>query len=419
MTGTKWNIETNSDLTAEAGTAVGLDTLPPETVAGRLSDRAGASYPQKAALTAPVWYQDSTATNIPGGAVRPRAIHLFWQALQGAIPAGSKMPPLSPTGGGDLTNKGSKGVANIGVGATNIYVGGVTAAPSLRIKSPSANTVVTGYWSSATPPVWVPIVPSTTYAFVLESCDPVTGVGSGVKSASLSVTTPATSTTTQNVTTPPGAPGGLTLTAPVPVIVSGAGSPLALTWNRVVGATTYEVWDNNTVGDDLTMDPANPGFNIGDVRINAAVAQPALPATQVTVNTPNYQHPGVPVRLKVRAIKTDSNGTAYSAFSPVLNLTIAPANSIPGVAPAPTPTNGSGHTVSVVINAPTISSSFPPPDYYKLFDGATLKATVAYPASAPVVLTYSGTGVAYSLTVVAGNAKGAAAASTAATGTTT
>lgn len=417
-----WNIETNSDLTAESGSAAGHTTFPPETAAARLTDRAGASYPVLPSMATPTWYLDTTGTATPGGKIGPRHIQLFWHSNTGAIPAGSLMPPLTPTASADPNNKGSKGLDSIGISGHNIYINGGTN-PSYTTHGPQTTVGLTGYWSQATPPVWVPLAPSTTYTITVQPFKLQPGINGltpgtailGTKSASLSVTTPAATTTTQQVTTNPGPPGGVTLTAPLPVITSTAGGPISLTWNRIAGATSYEVWDNNTLGDTLVLDPSNPGFFIGDTRIVASVSQPALPATQVTVNTPNYTAPSLPVRIKVRAVKTDSNGTAYSAFSPTMYATIPAALNIPAVPAAPT-VAFTGHNALVTVVPGTVSSSFGPAAFYNVYDGAKFITQLTAPTLTTHII-YSGAGVAYSITVVAGNSKGLSAASPATAGT--
>lgn len=429
------NIETNSDLTAESGSLAGRTTTPPETAAARITDRQAVSYPVIPAPPTPIWYTNSSGTAIPGGTVTPTSIQLFWKSNVGAIAAGSKMPPLPPTASADPINKGSAGVQHLGVGGHNIYINGATS-PSLRLRGPATTAIITGYFNSSG--VWTLIQPNTTYTIVVEACYPtgtlpglqgngpttpsaLAGTGSGNKSASLSVTTPLTTTTSQQVTTPPPTAGGVQLTAPVPVITAPAGVQISMSWNRVSQATGYELWDNNSTTNDLQPDPNNPGFFLGDYKVGT-ITQVALPATTVTYMTPAYQIPGVPFRLKVRSVKTDSNGTAYSAFSPVLRGTIPPALTAPATPPAPTAANNASpaHSVNVTVNANSSFTGGNAPEYYKIYDGATLKTQLtAAQIGTPYQIQYAGSGVNYSITVVAGNSKGLSVASPAATGTTT
>jgi hypothetical protein len=400
----KWNLETNTDATGEAGSAANLTTSPPLTYAQRITNRP-ANYGKPFVPPTPQWYTNTTGTAIPGGTVTPTSIQLFWRSNVGQIAA---VPG----------NKGSNGLDSMGVGAHNLYVNGATS-PSFTIRGAKLNHVLTGYWSSATPPVWTPIAPSTTYTIVVEPCD-TTQVASGNKSTSLSVTTPAASTTSQQVTTNPTTPGGLALAAPLPVITSNAGGAIQLSWNRVNSATSYEVWDNNTVSTDLLPDLSNPGRYIGDVLLVGAIAQPALPATSVTASTPAYTVPRVPVRLRVRAVKTDSNGTAYSAFSPMLRLTIPAALNAPAAPPAPT-LNGTvaAGLIHLNLTAPTVSAAAGPPEWYAVYDGTKRVAYLNAPlGAAPQVTLQYGLSQPYNFTVVCGNSQGASPASTALTGTT-
>jgi hypothetical protein len=399
----EWNLETNTDLTGEPGSASGLTTSPPLTPAQRIANRP-AGYGQKFVPPTPQWYTNATGTLIPGGSLTPTSIQLFWHSNIGQIPA--------TTG-----NKGSKGLDSMGVGAHNLYINGATS-PSLTIRGPKLNHVLTGYWSSATPAVWTPIVPNTAYTIVVEPCD-TNQVASGNRSTALSVTTPATSTTSQQVTTNPKTPGNVALAAPLPVITSNAGGAIQLGWNRVPDATSYEVWDNNTVGTTLKPDPNNPGFYLGDTRVIASVAQPPA-GTPVTATTPNYTVPRVPVRLRVRAVKTDANGTAYSAFSPPVYATIPAALNAPAAPPAPA-LNGTvaAGLVHLNITAPTVSASNGAPEWYAVYDGTRRVAylTGVLGAAPQVTLQYT-VNQPYSFTVICGNSQGASPASAALAGTT-
>ncbi|MFI9271829.1 hypothetical protein ACIGXM_14080 [Kitasatospora sp. NPDC052896] len=417
MTTPIWNLETNSDLTAEPGSAAGNTTFPPETAAQRIAARPS-NYGKPFVPPTPIWGVDGSGNPTNGGFITPTSFQLFWHSNIGQIPAGSKMPPLPPTASADPNNLGSKGIDSIGIGGHNIYINGA-ANPSLFIRGSKLNTVVTGYWSTATPPVWTPVAPSTTYFVRVEPVD-TTLVATGNLSATLSVTTPAATTTSQQVTTPPGPPGGVTLVAPLPVITSSAGGPIEITWNRISTATGYEVWDNNTPGDDLQPDPSRPGFFIGDTLIVGSIAQPALPATAVTVYTPNYTVPRTPFRIRVRSIKTDSNGTAYSAFSPTMYGTIPAALAAPA-APA-APTLGGTITAGLVhldLTEPAVSPTAGPPEWYAVYDGTKRVALLNAPlGTAPQVTLQYAVSQAYSFTVVCGNSLGVSPASAALAGTT-
>jgi hypothetical protein len=302
----------------------------------------------------------------------------------------------------------------MGVGAHNIYVNGA-ATPSLTIKGPKLNHVLTGFTVSG---VWTPIAPSTTYTIVVEPCD-TNQVATGNKSVSLSVTTPASSTTSQQVTTNPRTPGSVALTAPLPVITSNAGGVVQLSWSRVPDATGYEIWDNNTVGTTLKPDPNNPGFYLGDTRIVASIAQTAV-GVPVTASTPAYTVPRTPVRLRVRAVKTDANGTAYSSFSAPVYGTIPAALNAPAAPPAPT-VNGTivAGLVHLNITAPTVSAAAGPPEWYAVYDGTKRVAylTGALGGAPQVTLQYT-VSQTYSFTVVCGNSMGLSPASAALAGTT-
>jgi hypothetical protein len=395
-----WNLETTTDATAEPGSAAGLTTWPPLTYAARIAARP-ANYGKPFVPPAPSWRTDSSGNPTPGGAVTPRSIQLSWLHNIGAI---------TPSPG----NKGSRGLDSIGVGGHNIYINGA-AAPSLFIKGARTNTVITGYSASG---VWTPIQPATSYFIRVEPVD-VNLVASGNLGPTLSVTTPAASTTSQQVTTNPKTPGNVALAAPLPVITSNAGGAIQLGWNRVVDATSYEVWDNNTVGTTLKPDPANPGFYLGDSRIISSIAQPPA-GTPVTASTPNYTVPRVPVRLRVRAVKTDANGTAYSAFSPTIYETIPAALNAPAAPPAPA-LNGTvaAGLVHLNITAPTVSPSNGAPEWYAVYDGTKRVAylTGVLGAAPQVTLQYT-VNQPYSFTVVCGNSQGVSTASAALAGTT-
>jgi len=167
------------------------------------------------------------------------------------------------------------------------------------------------------------------------------------------------------------------------------------------------------------MDPARIGLNQHDVKIGE-VNQPPAGTKTVTFTTPNYTVPRQGFALKVRAVRTDANGTAVSAFSPPLRGHIPQATNAPATPGAPGLFESPivGGQVKLTIIPPTVTASSGAPEWYALYDGTRKVANVTAPLGvAPHVTLRYTTGQNYSFTVVAGNSAGTSAPSNALAGT--
>ncbi|AZM47763.1 hypothetical protein DMB38_20010 [Streptomyces sp. WAC 06738] len=167
------------------------------------------------------------------------------------------------------------------------------------------------------------------------------------------------------------------------------------------------------------MDPSRIGLNSHDVKIGE-VNQPSASTKTVTFTTPNYATPRQPFALKVRAVRTDSNGTAVSDFSPLLRGHLPATTVAPGTPGAPTLTTTPivGGQVKLTLTPPTVDSTHGAPEWYAVYDGARKVATAYAPlGTAPHVTLQYAAAQTYSFTVVAGNSIGVSAASSALTGT--
>jgi len=167
------------------------------------------------------------------------------------------------------------------------------------------------------------------------------------------------------------------------------------------------------------MDPSRIGLNESDVKLGE-VTQPGSGTRTVTYTTPNYTVPRRAFGIKVRAVHTDSNGTAVSDFSPILRGHLPASTVAPGTPGAPTLTTTPvvGGQVKLTISAPTVDSTHGAPEWYAIYDGSRKVASVSAPlGTAPHVTLQYAAGQTYSFTVVAGNSAGISSASTALTGT--
>ncbi|MFJ4739028.1 fibronectin type III domain-containing protein [Streptomyces sp. NPDC088775] len=414
MANENWNLETNSELTAESGSPVALINAP-RTAEARVAERP-ADYGASVVPPKPTWYKTADGKDTGAGRVQPREIQIYWRSNIGEIAAHAKMPPLPPLPDQGGYNLGSRGL-------DHIYIAGhrVTLTGKGDIVVPGADTdaVITGYWDRTDPahPQWVRVQPETTYTVTVAAYnhDNVYGPASDP----LTVTTPAIGFDQQHTTLPPGPVNDLAFGGPLPVITSSGGGPITLRWNKQANVTKYEVFNNASRETDVPMDLTRPGLNVGDVKLGE-IAQPSGTAQTVTFTTPNFTVPDLRLALKVRAVRTDANGTATGPFSIVLRSQIPPATAAPGKAGTPTLTESPvvGGQVKLTLVAPSIGPVNGAPTYYAVYDGLRKVATVDAPlGTAPHVTLAYKAGQAYSFTVVAGNSLGLGPASTALTGT--
>lgn len=217
------------------------------------------------------------------------------------------------------------------------------------------------------------LTPSTTYSVTVSAVGPG---GESAQSSALSVTTLPVQTAPS--LPPVGATGYVQ-------VDSAADGVLTLHWNAVPATpavTSYKIIDGTTVKNTISA-----------------------PATSGTITVV----PGAPYAVTVRATNSAGDGPpsnpAITGTMP--GATTAPAQ-ITGLA-----LNGSVTTTTIPIhwNADAKATS------YKVYDGATLKATITAPTTSTTLTGYT-TGTAYSLTVKGSNTVGDGAASTALTGST-
>ena len=403
MADEKWNLNTTTDLTAEPGSPVGL-VNPPRSAAQHIADRPG-GYGEQVVPPKPIWYIGPDGNPHSYGVTEPRKILLFWRSNVGERDA-------------DMTTNYYKGVGGLqGIGVAGHKV---TVNSTGEIHHPGAETslTLTGFWDNTDPdnPVWTQIQPSTSYTITVAAHNQAGEYGPD--SDELTITTPALGYDQQHLTLPPKPPNDVDFAAALPMITSGAGGGIQLRWTRIPGVTKYEIYDNPTAATNEGMDPSRIGLNANDVK-RGEVAQPGS-GTVVTFTTPAYTVPRQTFALKVRAVTTDSNGTAVSAFSPPLRGHLPASTKVPGKPPAPTLTVSPivGGSVKLTLTPPTIDASNGAPEYYAVYDGSRKVAVInaPLPAAPQVTLSYA-TGTAYSFTVVAGNNQGTSVPSNALTGT--
>ncbi|MGW3153665.1 hypothetical protein [Streptomyces sp. NPDC001089] len=404
MANEKWNLNTTGDLTAETGSPVGL-VNPPRTAAQHVSDRP-AHYGEQVVPPKPLWYLDKDGDPTSPGVTEPYKVVLFWRSNVGEQDA-------------DLDNSyymGVKGLQSVGVTGHKITVNG-----DGDIHHPGGETsaTITGYWDRTNParPAWVPLTPDTDYEFIVAAHNQAGAYGPD--SDPVTVHTPAVGYDRQKLTLPTRPPNDVEFAAPLPVIVSAGGGGIQLRWTKIAGVTKYEIYDNTSQDTTDGMDTGRIGLNESDVKLGE-VNQPAASATTVTFTTPNYAVPGRAFALKVRTVKTDTNGTAVSAFSTPLRGHIPAATNSPGKPGTPTfttaPTNNGQLKLTLV--APSIGTVNGPPEWYVVYDGTRKVATVPAPlGTAPHVTLQYAAGASYSFTVVAGNSAGVSVPSTALAGT--
>ncbi|MEV6310037.1 fibronectin type III domain-containing protein [Streptomyces sp. NPDC051840] len=414
MANEKWNLETNSALTSEPGSPVGLVDAP-RTAEQHVTDRP-ADYGDKIVPPKPTWFKTADGQATGAGRVQPREIQVYWRSNIGEIQAHSKMPPLPPLPDQGGYNLGSRGLDHIYLAGHRITVVG---EGDVNVPGSDTDAVITGYWDRTDPvrPQWTRIEPETEYTITVAAYnhDHV----SGPASDELTLTTPAVGYDQQHNTIPPGPVNDLAFNGPLPVITSSAGGPVTLRWTKQLNVTKYEIYTNPTRETDVPMDPARPGLNVGDVKLGE-VNQPAGTAQSVTFTTPNFTAPEERLALKVRAVRTDANGTATGPFSTTLRSQLPPATATPGKAGTPTLTESPivGGQIKLTLVPPSIGPVNGAPSYYALYDGARQVAAVQAPlGTAPhVTLSYKA-GQTYSFTAVAGNSLGTGPASTALAGT--
>lgn len=217
------------------------------------------------------------------------------------------------------------------------------------------------------------LTPSTTYSVTVSAVGPG---GESAQSAALSVTTlPAL---TAPALAPYAGPGYVQ-------VDSASNGTLSLHWNPVPGpptVTSYKILDGTTVKNTVTAP---------------------------TVNCTITVVPGAPYAVTVRASNSTGDGPPSSptVTGVMPGATAAPAQ-ITGLA-----LNGSVTTTTI----PLHWTADPAATSYKVFDGVTLKTTVAAPATSTTLTGYT-TGTAYSITVKGSNSVGDGTASSALTGST-
>ncbi|WP_369042183.1 hypothetical protein [Streptomyces sp. Midd1] len=404
MADEKWNLETNTALTAEPGSPVGL-VNPPRSAEQHVSDRPS-DYGEQVVPPKPIWFLDQAGDPHSHGVTEPYKVLLFWRSNIGDKDA-------------DLNNSYYMGVAGLqSVGVTGHRI---TVNDTGDVHHPGGETsaTITGYWDRTTPssPVWTEIEPETEYTFTVAAHNQAYEYGP--ESDELTLTTPAVGYDRQALTLPPRPPNDLDFAGPLPVIASAGGGGIQLRWTKIANVTKYEVYDNVSQDTTESMDPGRIGLNESDVKLGE-VNQPGAGTNVVTFTTPNYTVPRRRFALKIRAVRTDANGTAVSEFSTPLRGAIPASNNAPGKPGTPTfttaPTNNG--QIKITIVPPSIGTVNGPPEWYALYDGTRKVATVNAPlGSTPHVQLQYAAGQSYSFTTVAGNSAGVSPASTALAGT--
>lgn len=261
----------------------------------------------------------------------------------------------------DLYWDHDSGVTQWGPLQYNIYTGG------------GAGTLVAQVGGSNHTYTLPRLSPATAYSIRVSAVGPG---GESAKSSTLAVTTLAAQTV---AAIPPNAATGLV------EVTSAAEGALALRWNAV-GATppvtSYKLYDGTT--------------------LKATVSAPTTTGSIAVVPRASYA-------VTIRAVNSAGDGPPSQPI-------------VTGVMPAATtvPAQVTGLALSGSATATTIPvqwTATPKAETYKIYDGATLKATVTAPATTTTLTGYT-TGTAYSLTVKGSNTIGDGTASTALTGTT-
>ncbi|MEU1552096.1 fibronectin type III domain-containing protein [Streptomyces scabiei] len=404
MANERWNLNTTGALTAEPGSPVGL-VNPPLTADERVEDRPE-DYGEQVVPPKPIWFLDSEGDAHSHGVAEPYKVLLFWRSN-----VGNEAADLD-----DSYYMGVAGLQSVGVTGHRISVNGTG-----DVHHPGGETsaTITGYWDRTDPedPVWTEIEPETEYVFTVAAHNQAHEYGP--ESDELTVTTPAVGYDRQHLTLPPRPPNDLEFAAPLPVITTAGGGGIQLRWTKIANVTKYEIYDNTSQDTTEVMDPTRIGLNESDVKLGE-VNQPGAGTTVVTYTTPAYTAPRRRFALKVRAVRTDDNGTAVSEFSTLLRGTIPASTVAPGTPGAPTLTTTPivGGQVKLTITPPTIDSTHGAPEYYAVYDGTRQVAVVYTPlGTAPHVTLQYAAAQTYSFTVRAGNSVGVSAASTALTGT--
>jgi hypothetical protein len=404
MANERWNLNTTSDLTAEPGSPVGL-VNPPRTAAQHVADRP-ADYGEQVVPPKPLWYRDSQGAPHSHGVTEPYKVLLFWRSDVGQEDADLD----------DSYYMGVAGLQSVGVTGHKITVNGTG-----DVHHPGGETSATidGYWDRTDPedPVWTRIEPETEYTFTVAAHNQAFEYGPA--SDPLTVTTPAVGYDQQKLTLPPRPPNDVEFAAPLPVIASAGGGGIQLRWTKIANVTKYEIFDNTSQDTTEAMDLSRIGLNESDTKLGE-VNQPGAGTTTVTFTTPNYTVPRRRFALKVRAVRTDANGTAVSEFSVPLRGQIPAATNAPGKPGAPTFTTAptSSGQLQITIVPPSIGTVNGPPEWYALYDGSRKVAVVNTPlGTAPHVTLQYAAGQAYNFTVVAGNSAGTSTPSNALAGT--
>ncbi|MEV7902217.1 fibronectin type III domain-containing protein [Streptomyces anulatus] len=404
MANERWNLNTVGDLTAEPGTPAGLVNTP-RTAAQRIADRPS-EYGEQVIPPKPLWYLDKAGNPHSLGVTEPHKVLLFWRSNVGDAPA-------------DLDDgyyMGVTGLQGVGVAGHRVTING-----SGEVLQPGgeSSATLTGYWDNTDPqdPVWTAIKPETQYTVTVAAHNQAGQYGP--PSDELVFTTPAIGYDRQHLTLPPRPPHDVDFAAPLPVITTAGGGGIQLRWTTVPEVAKYEVFDNPTEGTTDGMDPARPGLNSRDVKLGE-VNQPSAGARTVTFTTPAYTTPRKRFALRVRAVRTDSNGTAYSDFSTPLRGALPASTVAPGKPAAPTLTTSPivAGQIKLTINPPTINGSNGAPEYYAVYDGTRKVGVVNSPlGTAPHLTLQYAAGQSYSFTVVAGSSAGLSSASNPLAGT--
>lgn len=404
MANEKWNLNTTSALTAEPGSPTGL-VNPPRTAEQHVADRPS-DYGEQVVPPKPLWYLDKDANPHSRGVTEPYKVLLFWRSNIGDMPADLD----------DSYYMGVRGLQGIGVAGHLVTVNGTG---EIYQPGSESSATITQYWDNTDPEnsVLTEIEPETEYTFTVAAHNQAGEYGPA--SDPLTITTPAVGYEFQHLTLPPRPPNDIDFAAPLPVITSAGGGGIQLRWTKIANVTKYEIFDNTSQDTTEAMDPSRIGLNESDVKLGE-VNQPGAGTTVVSFTTPNYTVPRRRFSLKVRAVRTDSNGTAVSEFSTPLRGTIPASNNAPGKPGAPTFTTAptSNGQIKITIVPPAIGTVNGPPEWYALYDGTRKVATVDAPlGTAPHVQLQYAAGQSYSFTTVAGNSAGISPASNALAGT--
>ncbi|MEU1816043.1 hypothetical protein ABZ543_12730 [Streptomyces roseifaciens] len=297
----KWNTLCGTELTAQSGTAEGLDLWPPLTPAQRIAARPP-DYGAYFTPPAPVFYTTTNVAgqqvNTPAGSASLDSFRLYWRSNVGAMPA-------------DLAKDymGVRGLDSLGIDGHLLTVtGGPSGFTARALSIPGPRL-----WAEVGPVPYNPAPasgePDTPYVVTVYAL----GKGGTMSRGSQPINCYTCRRDDVEPPPPPGVPPGLSIIGGLPTAPS---TGIRLSWEWVNDATTYEVWTNSSTATAIGMDPTRDGLMEGD-ELAATRQQPGEYQRDIEAILPPVPG-GTPFMLKVRAVTTRNGMTARSPFSPII-----------------------------------------------------------------------------------------------------